>query len=171
MNTIANVPHEVPMTPEGYERHERELERLRNDERARLAELLREARLEGPLEDNPALVGLLEEQAELESRIARLEVHLAVARIAPAPRDGRAGIGSAVRVRDVATGHVAEHTLVGPLEGDPARGHVSASAPIGRALLGQRRGATVQVPAPRGPITLEILDIDHTGGSLERAAA
>jgi transcription elongation factor GreA len=120
---------------------------------------LREARSDGDFDDNPALVDLLDEQAQLERRIATLEAQLAIAEIAPLPPDGRADIGSTVRVRDIATGEVFEHQLVGPIEGDLARGLISTAAPIGRALVGQPRGARIEVATPRGPTALEILDV------------
>lgn len=173
MEVIATDASDIPMTAEGFDRHCHELERLRHEERGRLTELLREARLEGSLEDNPTLADLLEEQVLLERRIAKLDARLAVARIAPPPRDGRVGIGSVVRVRDVATGDVFEYTLVGSLEGDPARGRISAEAPIGRALLGHVHGAHVEATPPRGAVVLEILDVDHQqlDPALERDAA
>ncbi len=149
----------VLITAEGYEHRCRELERLRTDGRRRLTELLREARSDGGTDDNPALVELLEEQALLEQRIAALEAQLAAAEIVPPPSDGRAAIGSVVRVRDVAAGDVVEFQLVGPIEGDPANGRLSVAAPLGRALMGRRRGARVEAAAPRGAVTLEVLRV------------
>jgi len=147
------------VTAEGYERRRCELDRLRNEERRQVAEHLREARSDGDFDDNPALVDLLDEQAQLERRIATLEAQLAIAEIAPLPPDGRAAIGSMIRVRDIATGEVFEHQLVGPIEGDLARGLISTAAPIGRALVGQHPGARIEVATPRGPTALEILDV------------
>ena len=159
MSVPAIDKERVLITAEGYEQRCRELDRLRNDERRRLSGLLREARSDGALDDNPALVDLLDEQAQLERRIAVLEVQLAAAEIAPPPSDGRAAIGSVVRVRDIATGEVSEHQLVGPIEGDPTNGRVSIAAPIGRALIGRQRGAHVEVATPRGAVTLEVLKV------------
>jgi len=159
MSVSVTAEGRIPITAEGYALRCRELARLREDERARLSELLREARSDGDLDDNPLLIDLLEEQGQLERRIATLEDQLAIAEIAPRPRDGRAAIGSLVRVRDVAAGEVFECELVGPLEGDAAGGRVSIAAPVGRALLGQRRGAQVEVATPSGTIALAVLDV------------
>jgi transcription elongation factor GreA len=159
VSATTNDAERLLVTAEGYERRRIELDRLRNEERRRLTELLRDARSDGTFEDNPALVDLLDEQAQLERRIATLEAQLAVAEIAPAPSGGRAAIGSMVRVRDLATGEVFEHQLVGPLEGDPARGRLSTAAPVGRALVGRHRGARIQVATPRGAAALELLDV------------
>jgi transcription elongation factor GreA len=149
----------VLITAEGYEQRCRELDRLRNDERQRLSDLLRDARGDGVLDDNPVLVDLLDDHAQLERRIATLEARLAAAEIAPLPSDGRAAIGSVVRARDMATGEVFEYQLVGPIEGDPTNGRVSISAPVGRALIGQRSGALVEVATPRGRVTLDVLEV------------
>jgi transcription elongation factor GreA len=129
----------VLITAEGYEQRCRELDRLRNDERQRLSDLLRDARGDGVLDDNPVLVDLLDDHAQLERRIATLEARLAAA--------------------DMATGEVFEYQLVGPIEGDPTNGRVSISAPVGRALIGQRSGALVEVATPRGRVTLDVLEV------------
>lgn len=156
MSVTPNQEERVLITARGYERLSRELDRLQEEERRRLAGLLHEARDDGGLDDNPTLIDLLDERAQLEGRIAMLEGRLAAAEIAPAPSNGRAAIGSVVRMRDVARGDVLEYELVGPLEGDPASGRISVAAPVGRALLGQRRGARIEVATPRGPVTLEV---------------
>jgi transcription elongation factor GreA len=159
MSVLRNGEEPLPMTPAGYEQHRRELDRLRNDERRRMAELLRDARGDGALDDNPALVELLEERAQLDRRIAMLEAQLAAAEITSPPGDGRAAIGSVIRVREVASDEVHEYELVGPIEGDPTNSRISIAAPIGRALLGQRRRARIDVPTPRGRLRLEVLNV------------
>ena len=159
MSLPMNIDEQVLMTAAGYEQRSRELERLRQEERRRLSEFLRDARADGDLEDNPALVELLDEQAQLEQRIATLAGQLAVAEVAARPTDGRAGIGSLVRVRDIAAGDVFDYELVGTLEGDPANGRVSIAAPVGRALIGQSRGARVEVTTPRGTLALDVIRV------------
>jgi transcription elongation factor GreA len=156
MSATPNQEERLLITARGYERLSRELDRLQEEERRRLAGLLHEARGDGGLEDNPTLIDLLDERAQLEGRIATLEGRLAAAEIAPPPSNGRAAIGSVVRMRDVARGDILEYELVGPLEGDPADGRISVAAPIGRALVGQRRGARIEVETPRGPVVLEV---------------
>lgn len=169
MNVPPNGEERVLITRKGYNVRCRELERLENEERRRLSELLRAARNDGDLDDNPMLLELLGEQAQLEHRIAKLAAELAVAEVARPPRGGTVGIGSVVRVRDVDTRETFEYELVGPLEADPASGRVSMSAPIGRALLGQRRGARIDVATPRGTVVLEVVAVG--GRAPVRAAA
>ena len=125
------------VTAGGYEQLAAELERLRTNGRVEMSEQLREAREDGPLANNPALYELLEEQAQLERRIAILEGQLAAAEIVVPAADGAASIGNFVRVRDGQAGELAEYELVGPVEADIANGRVSVDAPVGRALVGQ----------------------------------
>ena len=119
------------------------------------------------------LQDLLEEQAQLERRIALLEAQLAAAEIVSPARDGRAGIGSVVRVRD-GHGATVEYELVGPLEADIDTGRVSIGAPVGQALLGRRAGARVDVTAPGGRHTLEVVAVrrvaGHRGGGVRPLA-
>ena len=159
MSVSADENERVLVTPRGYERLSRELDRLRDAERRRLSGLLLEARADGDLDDNSTLVDLLTEQAQLEGRIAMLEIRLAAAAIAPPPSDGCAAIGSVVRLRDVDSGEVLEYELVGPLEGDPANGRISVAAPIGSALLGRRRGARIEVATPRGTAAFHVTGV------------
>lgn len=151
------VEHEVLVTAAGHAQIRAELEFLRTVRRDELAEQLREVR-EDRDADSPMLYDLLEEQAQLDERISALEAQLAVARIVEPASDGSAGIGCSVRVRHD-DGDVAEYVLVGALEADVGNGRVSVGAPVGRALLGSRRGQVVDVETPRGTSRLEILDV------------
>ncbi|MGH3062101.1 MAG: GreA/GreB family elongation factor, partial [Gaiellaceae bacterium] len=116
-------------------------------------------REDGNLADNPALYDLFVEQAQLERRIASLETQVAAARIVAPAADDIAGIGSCVRVRDVAAGEVAEYELVGSIESDVGNGRVSVGAPVGRALAGRGVGERVEVETPRGTLSFEILGV------------
>jgi transcription elongation factor GreA len=153
-----NTDETLLISADGYTQRCRELDGLRTEARRALAERLREARQDGDLDDNPALLDLFEEQAQLERRIALLESQLAVAEIVAPAGDGLAGIGSIVRVRDD-TGATREYELVGPLESDIGSGRVSIEAPVGRALEGSRAGARVEVAAPRGALALELVSV------------
>jgi transcription elongation factor GreA len=153
----ANEP--VLVTAEGYDRLRTELETLRLDGRRRLSERLREARGDGDLGDNPALYDLLVEQALLERRIAALEAQMATAQVVEPAATGLAGIGTSVRVRDLATGEIAEYELIGEIEPGAGNGRVSVAAPVGRALAGRGVGERVDVETPRRPLSLEILGV------------
>jgi transcription elongation factor GreA len=157
------------ISAEGYEQRCRELDVLRNEARRELGKRLRDARQEGDFADNPALYDLLEELAQLERRIALLEAQLAVAEIVAPAADGRAGIGSLVRVCN-GDGGTSEYELVGPLESDVGSGRISIGAPVGQALLGQRTGACVAVATPRGPVTLEVVSVRPRRAVARKAA-
>ncbi|MGH2920522.1 MAG: GreA/GreB family elongation factor [Gaiellaceae bacterium] len=168
----ARVVDDVLITAEGYERLRSELERLRAEGRRDMSERLREARADGHLDDNPGLFDTLEEQIQLERRIALLEARLAAARIAEPNGDGSAGIGSSVRLRDLETGELVEYELVGAIEGNVARGRVSVDAPVGRAMVGAAAGEVVSVACPRGELRFEVIGVDAASrGATARMAA
>ena len=174
MNAVAERANEtVLVTAEGYERLRSELEMLRVDGRRQVNERLREAREDGSLADNPPLYDVLVEQAQLERRIATLEAQVAAAQIAVPSATGVAEIGTSVRVRDLATGEIAEYELVGEVESDAGNGRVSIAAPVGYALAGRGAGDRVEVETPRQTISLEILAVwPLVGAELgQRAAA
>jgi transcription elongation factor GreA len=162
--------YDVPVTAAGYAHLRHELETLREVRRPQLAEHFRQAR-EDSDPDNPVLFDLFEEQAQLEARINALEAQVAAARVVAPTADGSAGIGSSVRVRHCDSGEIAEYELVGPIESDAGNGRVSVEAPVGRALLGGRRGETVLLDTPRGSEQLEILSVGLVGGRAAKRAA
>ena len=164
VNAPMNPDETLPMTAEGYGHLCRELATLREIGRRELGERMRDARGDGDLTDNPTLQDLLEEQVQLERRIALLDAQLAAAEIVTPAADGRVGIGSVVRVRDT-EGAAFELELVGPLESDALNGRISMHAPVGRALVGHRVGAHVEVTTPRGRVTLEIVSVRARRGS------
>jgi transcription elongation factor GreA len=169
---VSAVPaaDDLLVTAEGYERLCSELESLRSEGRRVMSERLREARADGHLEDNPALFDVLEEQAQLERRIATLEARLAAARIAEPNGDGSAGIGSSVRLRDLETSELVEYEVVGAIEANVGQGHVSIEAPVGRALLGAATGDIVTVACPRGELRFEVMSVTGADRRAKEAA-
>jgi transcription elongation factor GreA len=166
--SAVTADEDLLVTAHGYERLCVELESLRTVQRAALSEQLRQARADGD-SDNRALFDLLEEQAQLERRISVLEAQVAAARVAAPPTNGRAGIGSCVRVRH-RSGDVAEYHLVSSIESDLGNGRVSIAAPVGRALVGRRSGETVLVETPKGRQELAILAVSPAGTRTKKAA-
>jgi transcription elongation factor GreA len=159
--STSTVTDELLVTADGYVRLRDELELLTTERRRELAERLRLARDDGDLADNPELLDTLEEQAALERRIATLDAHLALARIADGDSgDGTADVGARVRVRHLDTGETAEYELVGAIEANPVEGRISIDAPVGRALSGRKAGALVEVDAPVGRTLLELLAVE-----------
>ena len=78
-----------------------------------------------------------------------------------APEDGSIRFGATVKLLDKKTKREKAYSIVGEKEIDPLQGRISLKSPIGEALVGKKKGETVQVQAPRGTITYEILDVTY----------
>jgi transcription elongation factor GreA len=158
----ASEVDELVITTEGFERLYQELQRLKSDERRRIADRLRQAMAS---EANPAqnmeYLDAREQKLQLERRIGLLRERLRWARIVePCLGNGRVDVGERVRVREVISGHSLELELVGQLEADLEAGRVSVASPLGQALVGLRKGEIAQVDAPRGRFAFEVLAVE-----------
>ena len=153
---------EIVITRDGLERLEAELERLTTEGRREIAERLRHAAArEANCAENAEYLGVREDQALLERRIALLTERVQLAEvIEPQPGNGRIDVGERVRVRDLESGRRLELELVGPLESDARAGRISILSPVGRAILGLRRGQVADVEAPRGRLKFKILAVE-----------
>ena len=154
--------HELVITRKGFERLSNELERLKSEERPRVADRLRRAKTsEANLNQNMEYLDARDEKVNLERRILLLKDRLRSARIVlPRLGNGRVDLGERVRVREVASGHSLELELVGQLEADLAAGRVSVASPLGQALVGLRKGEIAVVDAPRGRFGFEVLAVE-----------
>jgi transcription elongation factor GreA len=152
---------DVLLTPEGFTKLETELERLSTEGRGEIAERLRHALESGDdLSENGDYFDVREDQALLEQRIALLEDRLARARVIEAPSAADVvAIGGRVRLRELETNEIVEYRIVGSAEADPAEFRLSNESPVGRTVLGRRRGETVEVDAPGGLRTFRIVDV------------
>jgi transcription elongation factor GreA len=152
---------ELLITPAGLARLTEELDRLRTEGRREIAERLRRSiSTDADARENADYQAAREEQALLEARIARLEGQLRSARVAePEVANGLVDVGERVRLRDLDSGRRLEYEVVGSLEADPTVGRISFESPLGRALLGRRRGDVAVVEAPRGPRHVEIVAV------------
>jgi transcription elongation factor GreA len=154
--------NEILITPAGLARLESELDRLRTEGRREAADRLRDAATtEADVTESADYRVAREEKERLEARIAQLEERLAQTEIAEADeRNGVIDLGERVRLRNLDTGKPIEFEVVGTLEADLAAGRISAVSPLGRALLGRRRGEIVVVDAPGGVRRFKILRIE-----------
>jgi transcription elongation factor GreA len=155
------VEKDYILTPEGYERLKAQIEDLELHKRREVADRIREAREFGDITENSEYDDAKNEQALLEHRIARLKEQLRSARVidkGDIPTDV-VSVGHKVRVKDVDHGDTDTYEIVGSAEADPANGRLSNESPVGRALLGRKKGETVEVAAPAGAIRLKIMDI------------
>jgi transcription elongation factor GreA len=152
---------ETELTREGYERLVAELERLETDARREIADAILEARGHGDLSENAEYHAAKDEQAHLETRIAKLRNQISSARVIDASdvRSDRAGVGSHVTVRHAGDPEDTTYQLVGSAEASPADGRLSVESPIGRALLGAAPGDEVSVQTPGGAMQVVVVAI------------
>ena len=152
---------EVILTPEGHSKLKEEIEYLKTAKRAEVAERIKHAREFGDISENSEYDDAKNEQAMLEHRIAKLEEQLASARVIEASEvtTDVVGLGVKVRLRDMDANETVEYTIVGSAEANPAEHKLSNESPVGKAILGRKKGETVEVSAPRGALTFKILEI------------
>ena len=151
----------VGMTYEGLKKMEQELEELKTVRRKEVAEKIKEARGQGDLSENAEYDAAKEEQGEIESRIVQLENLLRNAEVIDEEQLKKdvVSLGSKVKVLDVEFDEEMEYTIVGSTEADPMNGRISNESPLGIALLGQKKGASVMADTPDGEVEFRILDI------------
>ncbi|MCD4673884.1 MAG: transcription elongation factor GreA [Anaerolineaceae bacterium] len=149
------------LTAEGARRLKEELEHLKNDAREDLARRLRIAIEQGDLSENADYIAAKEEQGFLEGRILELEDTLRDTRIIDDMQvsKNQVGIGSHITVKE--EGFPEEtYFLVGTKEADPINGRISHESPIGKTLIGHKKGDVVNIDTPNGEIQMTILSIN-----------
>jgi transcription elongation factor GreA len=147
------------LTSEGYEKLQEELKYLRTEKRQAVANRLHEAMDGGELIEDAEYEAAKNEQAFVEGRIQELEILLANARVIE--ENSKADvIQVGVKVTIQENGSDPEvYTIVGPVEANPRNGRISNESPLGRALMDHRAGDEVEVEAPGGPFTVQILKV------------
>ncbi len=152
---------DVILTKEGYQKLKDEIEYLSTDRRRDVAERIKTAREFGDIAENAEYDDAKNEQAMLEARIAKLEERLAAARVIEKRDIAKdvVSIGSRVRLRDVDAKQTVEYHIVGSAEANPAEHKLSNESPVGQAILGKKKGETVEVKTPRGSLKYKILEI------------
>ena len=152
---------EVILTAEGYEKLKREIEFLQTEKRREVAERIRVAREFGDIAENAEYDDAKNEQAMLEHKIAQLEERLLSARVITKKEISKdaVSVGSKVRIRDVAAKQTFEYHIVGSAEANPAENKLSNESPVGKAIMGHKKGDVVEVAAPRGTTKFKILEI------------
>ena len=153
---------EVILTPEGYKKLKEEIEYLSNDKRREVADRIRIAREFGDIAENSEYDDAKNEQALLEHRIAMLEERLLSARVITKKEIAKdvVSVGSHVKLRDVAAKETFEYHIVGSAEANPDANKLSNESPVGKAIIGKKKGETVEVATPRGTkLKYKILEI------------
>jgi len=153
-----------PMTVEGAERLKAELQRLKSVERPSVIQAIAEARSHGDLSENADYDAAKERQGFIEGRIAEIENKLAGAQVidpSTVDGDGRVVFGATVEIEDVEAGTRRTWRIVGDDEADVRENKVSVSSPLARALIGKEEGDSVEVQAPGGVRSYEIVAISY----------
>ena len=155
------MARDVVLTSEGFEKLKVEIAYLRGEKRREVAERIKEARGFGDISENAEYDHAKNEQAMLEHRIAQLEERLLNARVIDTGDVDTSvvSVGSRVRLKDVDANETVEYHIVGSAEANPAEQKLSNESPVGRAIIGRKKGETVEVVAPRGALKFKILDI------------
>jgi transcription elongation factor GreA len=153
---------EVILTPEGYKKLKAEIEHLSTERRREVAERIRVARQFGDIAENAEYDDAKNDQMLLEHRIARLEEQLRNARVIEKKEISSdvVSVGSVVRLRDVDAKQTVEYYIVGSAEANPTENKLSNESPVGKAIMGHKKGETVEVTTPRGArLKYKILEI------------
>lgn len=148
----------IQITKQGFKSLQGELDTLSNEKRPKLVERLAFARTQGDLAENSDYQNAKDELEFLDGRISELEEVLKQAVIVAArSKSGQVSFGTKVTVKT--NGKKLLFEIVGEWEADPANSRISHTSPLGQALVGKKVGDKVQVEAPAGKLTYEILNI------------
>lgn len=147
----------VYLTAEGLEKLKVELNELITVERPRVAARIHDAKLDGDISENAEYEDAKQEQSFLEGRIATLEAQIRNAEVIEKTNGDKVAIGSRVVIK----GEDGEQTftIVGSAEAAPREGRISNESPVGVALMGRKKGDTVTVQAPSGPIEYTLVKV------------
>src|SRR3982751_4572409 len=151
----------IPMTAAGYAVLETELKHRQQVERPRIIQQITDARTHGDLSENAEYHAAKEAQSLNEGRIAELEDKISRAEVIDVSKlsGDTVKFGARVKLVDEDTEEEKVYRIVGDTEADVKEGRISISSPIARALIGKSVGDTVEVTAPGGARSFEILDI------------
>ena len=163
---------EIVLTPEGLSKLQNELDELKSVHRREVNDRIRQAKEYGDLSENAEYEDAKQEQAFIEGRILKLEGMIRNSRIIDeseyAPDEVH--LGATVKVKDLKNNESYEFNIVGSAEADPSNQRISNESPLGRALIGHKKGETVDVSTPRGVVKYKIEIIKNGAGITKKAA-
>lgn len=150
-----------PMTTEGKEKLEKELENLKTVKRKEVVERIKIARSFGDLSENSEYDAAKDEQAFVEGRISTLENMIRNAKIIQENdmNSDTVQLGKKVTFVELPDGDKETYTIVGSAEADPFEGKISNDSPIAKSLLGHKVGAEVNVQTPGGEMSVKIVEV------------
>jgi transcription elongation factor GreA len=153
-----------PMTLRGADALRNELRRLKSEDRPRVIKAIAEARSHGDLSENAEYHAAREQQGFIEGRIGEIESKLSTAEIidpSSVPNNGRVIFGATVDLEAEEDGKSLCYQIVGEDEADIKSGRISITSPIARALVGKTAGDVVEVAAPGGKHSYEIVNVRY----------
>lgn len=151
------------LTQEGYDKIVAEHDELVSVRRKEVSERLKEAISYGDISENAEYDAAKNEQAELEERILKLENMMRTAEIVKEEEMSNdfVGVGSKVELLNMGTDKKESYVLVGTTETNPKEGKISNECPVGRNILGKKKGAVVEFEIPDGTVTYKIVSISR----------
>ncbi len=152
---------DIFLTKEGYAEKEKYLDYLKTTRRQEVVEKLKAAREYGDLSENAEYDSARDEQRKLDAEIDKIEETLRLAKIVDMKDVDTSivGVGTKVKLYDEEFDEEVEYSIVGSLECDPNKGLISNESPMGKSLIGRKKGEIVDVSAPGGVIKMKILKI------------
>lgn len=151
------------ISKEGFEKFKAEWEQLKYVERPAMVNQVQAAAAEGDRSENAAYTYGKMRLREIDRRLRELDRILDGAKIveSAASEDGSIRFGATIKMLDKKTKREKVYHIVGEKEIDPLKGNISMKSPLGQALMGKKQGETVQVEAPRGIISYEIMEVTY----------
>ena len=144
---------DIALTAEGQAKLEEELHYLETTRRREVGERIKEAKEFGDISENSEYDDAKNEQAWVESRIMEINQILAHATIIASPKkNDKVTLGSKVELKDAESGDVHRYQIVGSAEADPANDKISNESPVGKEIMGRRKGDSVTVTVPSGKV-------------------
>jgi transcription elongation factor GreA len=153
-----------PMTLRGAELLRQELKRLKSEDRPRVIKAIAEARSHGDLSENAEYHAAREQQGFIEGRISEIEAKLSTAEVIDVSKlspGGKVVFGATVAIAEEDSGNQVTYQIVGEDEADIRQGRIAVTSPIARALVGKSEGDVVDVAAPGGTRSYEIMTVRY----------
>ena len=160
-----NMEKKNILTTEGLKKLEDELHDLKVVRRAEVAQKIKEAREQGDLSENAEYDAAKDEQRDIEARIEEIEKILKNVEIVLDEEvdTGKISIGCKVKIRDIDLKQDMEYKLVGSTEANSLKGKISNESPVGKALIGAKKGQTISVETIAGELKYKVLEIIRPG--------
>ena len=154
----------IPITKDGEISIKQELSNLKFVERPQISQAIAEARAHGDLKENAEYHAAKELQGLIEAKINEIEIVLANAQVIDVkeiPETGRVIFGSTIKLYDIDQDNEVIYKIVGNLESQPEKGHISIDTPIAKGLVGKFIDDEIKINTPSGDVRYEILEVKH----------